>query len=120
MQQRHPSHHHFACITLSNLIKRVVFKHHLAQLLIQLRVGEEEPRLGSLGGGESISLHRAAAVGERGRWAAPTIPKARTQLENCRQPGTFLLRESQSEIKKAQSGVLQSRKSPLYSCLVNI
>lgn len=63
----------FCCMALSNLIRRVIFKHHLAQLLGEVRVGEEEPW-----GGES------PGTAGKGHWAAPTIP-------NCRQPGTSLL-----------------------------
>lgn len=85
MQYQHPSHHHFACVTLSNLIKRVVFKHHLAQLLREVRVAGEEPRLGKPW---SWGIHQGSSRGGKG--AAPTIPKAWTQLKNCSQPGTFL------------------------------
>lgn len=62
----------FRCITRSNLIKRVVFKHQLAQLLRRARVAQEEPGLGSL----ELGKHQPAqGRAGKGRGQPPACPE---------------------------------------------
>lgn len=90
-------------VTLSNLIRRVVFKHHLAQLLREGRVGEEELGLGSLGVGNPQPAG-AAALEERGT----PFPKPGLSWRTAGSLAHPCLERAKGEIKKAQSGVLQS------------